>query len=61
MKKTKRILKSWVESALFVMSGALSIIGVGSVEADNQILYTICMIILLINLLVISKYGRNYK
>lgn len=53
-----RVLKEWVEIFIFIMAGILSIICLGSIEADNYTLCVICLIINLVNLFIICKYGR---
>ena len=57
--KHKRILKEWVEVVLILFSCVNSIISVGSVEADNYILVIPCMIVNLMILLILCKYGRG--
>ena len=51
-------LKEWVQITIVTISGALCIAAVGMVEADSWLLLIPTFTILLINMLILAKYGR---
>lgn len=53
-----RVLKSWVQLTLTIIACALCILIVGFVEADSFKFVVPCLILNLIILLIINKYGR---
>lgn len=57
--KHRIVLKEWVEVVLILISCVNSIISIGSVEVDNYIIVIPCMIVNLMILLILCKYGRG--
>lgn len=55
-----RVLKKKAQVALVLGTCTNSIIGLNSVEYNNMILYSISMIINLLAILILCKYGREF-